>query len=259
MAFVLVKGLKIGFSEEGNGVPVVFLHGVGSDKALWNRQLNYFSKRWCAVSLDYPGYGESDLAPNDLRREEIAAYLCGALDALGIKAAHFVGLSMGGVMALEIWRQQPARLRSMVLADTFAKHPHAVEIVERAHHALATMPMQEFAQLRVPMVLSSATPDETQREVVENMARINKHTYKWAAEAVWTGDYRAALASINIPTLVVVGEHDNLTPLALSEELRAGIAGAKLKVIPDAGHISNIDNPTEFNRAVEHFIAAVET
>lgn len=258
MSFVEVRNLRLGYREEGSGAPIVFLHGVGSDKALWDKQLKYFSEKRRAVALDYPGYGESEHAPHDLQRPEIVEYLCDALDALGIEAAHFVGLSMGGVMLLEMWRQQPSRPRSMVLADTFAMHPDARSIVERAHHALATMTMREFAELRVPLVLRSDTSEALKREVIENMARIDPQSYKWAAEAVWTPDYRADLAGIDIPALIIVGEHDKLTPLALSEELLAGIESAKLKVIPDAGHISNIDNPAAFNRIVEDFIDALE-
>lgn len=258
MSFVEVRNLRLGYREEGSGAPIVFLHGVGSDKALWDKQLKYFSEKRRAVALDYPGYGESEHAPHDLQRPEIVEYLCDALDALGIERAHFVGLSMGGVILLEMWRQQPSRLSSMVLADTFAMHPDARSIVERAHHALATMTMREFAELRVPLVLRSDTSEALKREVIENMARIDPQSYKWAAEAVWTPDYRADLAGIDIPALIIVGEHDKLTPLSLSEELLAGIESATLKVIPDAGHISNIDNPAAFNRIVEDFIDALE-
>jgi len=258
VAFVDVNNFRLGYREEGSGAAIVFLHGVGSDKSLWDGQLKHFSEKRRAVSLDYPGYGESELAPHDIDRQEIAGYLCDALDALGIETAHFVGLSMGGVMLLEMWRQQPSRLRSMVLADTFAMHPEGEAIVERARHSLASMTMREFAELRVPTVLQPNAPDALKREVIENMSRIDKQSYKWAAEAVWTPDYRADLASITVPALVVVGEHDKLTPLKLSEELSANIPDAKLKVIPDAGHISNVDNDAVFNRTVEDFIDAVE-
>ena len=258
MACITVNGLNIGYSERGVGEAVVFLHGVGSDKSVWNRQLEHFSRKWRAVALDYPGYGESDLPASDLDRAAIGAYILGALDGLGIAAMHIVGLSMGGVLALEIVRRQPARLRSLVLADSFAHHPDADSILARTGSALTTMTMCEFAETRVHILLSPSADEALKREVVETMGRIDKRAYAWASVAVWTSDCRADLPRIAIPTLVVVGEHDQPTPPALSEALHAGIPGARLAVIANAGHISNIDNPAVFNHVVEDFLSGVQ-
>src|SRR5687768_9385645 len=99
MARITSNDIQIGYDERGSGDPIVFLHGVGSDKSVWARQLAHFARAWRAVALDYPGYGDSDLPARDLDRPAIAGYVRGALDALGIAAAHVVGLSMGGVIA----------------------------------------------------------------------------------------------------------------------------------------------------------------
>lgn len=256
MTTVRVNGLIIGYQEQGQGDAIVFLHGVGSDKTLWEKQLDHFSLRWRAVSLDYPGYGESGLPPKALNREEIAHYLLGAMDELGIESAHVVGLSMGGVMALEMARHQRTRLRSLVLADTFAKHPQAETIIERSRHALATMTMREFAEWRVPVVLQPHADEALKQEVIQNMARIHKTSYYWAVDAVWNADYREDLSSLNIPALIVIGQQDTLTPLSLSQELYEGIHGSQIEIIPDAGHISNVDNAVIFNQVVESFVAS---
>jgi 3-oxoadipate enol-lactonase len=254
MARINVHGLDIGYSERGGGDAILFLHGVGSDKSVWDRQLDHFSRHWRAIALDYPGYGESSQPMGALDRSAIAGYVLGALDRLGIAAAHVVGLSMGGVIGLEMAIQQPSRLRSLVLADSFAWHPDADAILARTRNALATMTMREFAEARVHVLLAPGAADELKREVVETMSRIDKRAYAWASVAVWTPDYRADLPRITVRTLVVVGEHDQPTPPALSQALQAGIRGARLAVIPNAGHISNIDNPAAFNQAVEECI-----
>jgi 3-oxoadipate enol-lactonase len=257
MARIRVHDLDIGYDERGSGDAVVFLHGVGSDKSVWGRQLEHFARGWRAVALDYPGYGESDLPPGDLDRAAIAGYVLGALDALGVGRAHVVGLSMGGVIALELAMRWPARLRSLALADSFAWHPNADAILARTRAALASMTMREFAEQRVGALLAPGAVAVLKREVVETMGRIDPRAYAWASLAVWTPDYRANLAGIAAPTLVLVGEHDQITPPALSESLAAGIPGARLEVIPGAGHIANIDNPAVFNRVVEEFIENV--
>jgi 3-oxoadipate enol-lactonase len=254
MARIHVHDLQIGYNERGAGDTLIFLHGVGSDKSVWDRQLEYFAPRWRAIALDYPGYGESSLPERGLDRASLAAYVLGALDALNVDTAHVVGLSMGGVIALELALRVPARLRSLVLADTFAWHPDARAIMERTRAALATVTMREFAEQRVDLLLAPGATPDLRAEVIETMARIDKRTYAWASAAVWTPDYRADLVRIELPALVLVGEHDRPTPPALSEALQAGLPSARLQLIDGAGHIANIDQPTAFNTAIEDFL-----
>jgi 3-oxoadipate enol-lactonase len=258
MAKVRVGHLDIAFHEKGSGKTIVFLHGVGSDISVWKRQLDYFSKKWRAVAIEYTGYGESDLPAKGLSREELGHSLFGAMDGLGILEAHIVGLSMGGVMALEMVRQQPSRLRSLTLADTFARHPNAMTILEGLHRDISTMTMDEFAKGRVDLILAPDATEALKQEVIETMAKIDKRTYYWSTTAVWTADYRKDLPQIQHPTLIAIGEHDQLTPVALSEELAREISGSKLQVIPKAGHLSNLDNPDFFNRIVSEFILSVD-
>jgi 3-oxoadipate enol-lactonase len=259
MAKIRVGHQNLAFHEKGSGSAVVFLHGVGSDISAWNRQIDDFSQRWRAVALEYPGYGESDLSANGLSREEIGRFLLGAMDGLGIADAHIVGLSMGGVMAIEMACQQAARVRSLTLADTFARHPDGMTILEGLHRDVSTMTMHDFAKGRVGLILAPDAPDTLKQEVIETMAKIDKRTYTWSTAAVWTADYRKALSQIHCPTLIVIGEHDQLTPIALSEELNRGVPGSRMEIIPEAGHLSNLDHPTFFNRIVEEFILSVDT
>ena len=258
MAKVRVGHLDIAFHEKGSGKTIVFLHGVGSDISVWKRQLDYFSKKWRAVAIEYPGYGESDLPAKGLTREELGHSLFGAMDGLGIGEAHIVGLSMGGVMALEMVGQQPGRLRSLTLANTFARHPNAMTILEGLHQDTSTMTMFEFAKGRVDLILAPDATEALKQEVVETMARIDKRTYYWSTTAVWTADYRKDLPQIRRPVLILIGEHDQLTPIALSEELAREIPDSKLQVIPKAGHLSHLDNPDFFNRIVSEFILSVD-
>jgi len=257
MARIKVSDIEIGYNARGAGAALVFLHGVGSDKSVWDRQLASFSAGYRAIALDYPGYGDSGMPPGDLDRAAIAGYVLGALDALGIGAAHLVGLSMGGVIALELARSRPERLRSLVLADSFAWHPDGDAIVARTRAALERMSMREFAEQRVEVLLAPGAGAMLRHEVVETMSRIDRRAFGWASLAVWTPDYRADLPRIATPTLVLVGEHDQITPAALSEALAAGIPGAHLALIRGAGHISNIDQPAAFDALVEAFISKV--
>lgn len=265
MAVVKVNDLHIGYNDArptgsagADEEALLFLHGVGSDKSVWDAQLEHFSQTRRAVALDYPGYGESDLPAADLNRAQIACYVFGALAALGLERAHVVGLSMGAVIALEMWRQSSSRLCSMILADAFACYPQAAQIVERSLRAIDEMTMRSFAELRVNSILTPGAPAAIKQKVTDTMARIDKRTYRWSSPAVWTADYRTLLPLVNLPTLVIVGEQDQVTPRALSEELRETIPEASMETVPAAGHLSNVENPRAFNLLIEKHINALE-
>lgn len=258
MSVVKVGDLKIGYKEVGEangGAPLIFLNGVGSDKSVWDFQLQELSKKRRVVALDYAGYGESDAPSEDLTRKQIAAYVVGAMDALEIEKAHVLGLSFGGVIAFEMFAQSPRRIASLVLADAFAMHPRADEIVERTFSLVAKMSMRAFAEQRVEVLLMPETAQEIRRQVIETFGNIHKQTFRWATRAVWTADYRNLLPQINVPTLVLVGERDAVAPVELSEELAESIKNARLEIISGASHLSNLDKPRVFNELIEKFIA----
>ncbi|MCA1623512.1 MAG: alpha/beta hydrolase [Acidobacteria bacterium] len=257
MSFVKIGNFKIGYTEKGkvNGkTPIVFLHGVGSDKSVWNEQIDFFSASRRAIAFDYAGYGESDLPEKKLTREEISAFVLKAMDDLEVEIADVVGLSMGGVIALEMFRQTKKRIHSLVLANTFAKHPNGVEVVERSQKFIENHSMLDFAEQRVELLLAPQTSQAIRSEVVESMSRIDKSTYDWASTAVWMADYTDLLSEINIPTLVIGSELDVPTPSELSKELAEKIPKAKLAIIENAGHLSNLDQPQIFNSLIVKFI-----
>lgn len=257
MSVIEIDDFKIGYQETGktdDKPPLVFLHGVGSDKSVWQNQLRYFGKSRRAIAFDYLGYNESSLATNDLSRAEIALSILAALDKLEIKRADFCGLSMGGLIALEIYKQQSEIVRSLVLANTFARHPNGAAIAARSLEFIKQNSMRAFAEQRVNHLLAPHTSESTRRQVVETMARINKQTYVWASKAVWTADYLDLLPKIAVPVLVIGGDSDEPTPPALSIELAENIKNARLEIIENAAHLSNLDQPETFNRLIQNFI-----
>lgn len=257
MSVIKIHDFKIGYTEAGqtgDKTALVFLHGVGSDKTVWQNQLAYFGKTRRTIAFDYPGYGESDLALHNLTRAEIAEYLIAGLKWLEIEKANVCGLSMGGVIALEIYKQQPELIESLILCNTFAKHPTGREIVERSAQLLENRTMREFAEQRVGALLAPNTSDEVRQTTIETMAQIDKRTYAWSSPAVWTADYLELLPKINVPTLIIGGALDQPTPPALSIELANKIPHAQLEIIENAAHLSNLDQPEIFNRLIAKFI-----
>jgi 3-oxoadipate enol-lactonase len=249
------NGYDIGYNEAGGGdlTPIVFLHGVGSDKSVWHPQLEYFGRTRRTVAFDYPGYGESDPAPKGTTRDDYASAIISAMHGLGIDRAHICGLSLGGVIAIAMHHAEPKRCASLILADTFAVHPEGRAIYERS--VTASENLRALAEARVDILLAQPAAPRIRREVVETMARIDPAAYCIGAEAVWLADQRDRAVRIRVPTLVLVGDQDLVTPPELSNELVDLIPKARMHVIQGAGHLGNLEKADEFNRMVEEFLA----
>ena len=251
-------GRALGYIEAGGGdaTPIVFLHGVGSDKSVWHPQLDHFGKTRRAIAFDYPGYGDSDPAPAGTTRDDYAAAILSAMRALGVDRAHICGLSLGGVIAIALHHAAPDACASLILADTFAVHPDGQAIYDRS--VAASADMAALASGRVDALLAAPADVAVRAEVVETMARIDPAAFRIGAEAVWLADQRDRARAIGVPTLVVCGDRDTVTPPALSDELAALIPGSMIMMIEGAGHLGNLERPNEFNRLVEDFIAPLD-
>ena len=250
---------RIGFLETGGGpaTPIIFLHGVGSDKNVWAPQLEHFVRSRRAIAFDYPGYGESEFA-DGATRDDYAIAILGAMDALGVAKAHVCGLSLGGVVAIALHAFASERCTSLIIADSFAAHPEGQSIYDRSVAASQSMTMRELAEARSGMLLGSAATPELRAEVVETMAAIDPAAYRLGAAAVWLADQRERAASIEVPTLILVGEEDGITPPALSEQLARLIPCARLQEIAAAGHLANAEQPAAFNSAIESFLSELD-
>jgi 3-oxoadipate enol-lactonase len=251
------NGCQIGYDEAGagSGVPIVFLHGVGSDRSVWHPQLEHFGATRRAIAVDYPGYGDSDPAPEGTTRDDYASAIISAMDGLGVHRAHVCGLSLGGVVAIAIHHAAPERCGSLILADTFAVHPDGRAIYERSLAGSRDLPAT--AEARVDVLIAQPADPEVRREVVETMSRIDPAAYRIGAEAVWLADQRDRARAIRAPALVIVGDQDLITPADLSNELVDLILDARMQVIGGAGHLTNLERPREFNSMVDRFLTAI--
>jgi 3-oxoadipate enol-lactonase len=248
------NGYDIGYAEAGGGdaIPIVFLHGVGSDKSVWHLQLGHFGKARRAIAFDYPGYGESDPAPDGTTRDDYASAIISAMHELGVGRAHVCGLSLGGVVAIAMHHSDPERCSSLILADTFAVHPEGRAIYDRS--IAGSRDLSAMAEARVDVLIGQPCDLNVRREVVDTMSRIDPAAYRIGAEAVWLADQRNRAGEIRVPTLVIVGGQDLVTPVELSNELVDLIPDARMQVIVGAGHLANLEKPDAFNSAVEEFI-----
>jgi 3-oxoadipate enol-lactonase len=260
MGSIATERGRIGVDEagSGDGLPIVFLHGVGSDKSIWRPQLEHFGKTRRALAFDYPGYGESGFVEG-ATRDDFAASIFAALDALEIDRAHVCGLSLGGVIAMAMHAAAPDRCVSLIIADSFAVHPDGQGIYDRSVAASRSMTMRELAEARTPALLGSAATDALRQEVIETMAAIDPAAFRLGAAAVWLADQRDRAAAVEVPTLVLCGDEDGITSPQLSEELHQLIAGSRLEIIGASGHLANAEQAGAFNAAIDRFLLEIGT
>lgn len=256
-----IRGVTIAFDKAGNGSElIVFIHGVGADRTSWKPQLPFFAEQsYTAIAIDMRGSGDSNARQNDgllapISRFEFAQDVDGLIKELGFSKAHWIGNSMGGVIILEALSQQLQSLDKVVLCNTFAKHPESIQILPRASQSLSAKSLQQFAAERIPLVLRQDTDPTTLKEAIYAMARKDPESYLASWRATWSPDYRSMLSAITHRTLVVTSTLDTITPPALGEEIAAAIPEAKLISIENAGHISNLDNPDDFNTSILQFL-----
>jgi 3-oxoadipate enol-lactonase len=249
---------SIGYEEAGSGArtPIVFLHGVGSDKSVWHPQLDYFGQSRRALAFDYPGYGDSDPVPEGTTRDDYATAILSALETLDIDNAHFCGLSLGGVIAIAIEHAASRSCASLILADTFASNPEGQRIYDRS--VAGSTDLRAFAEARADFLLAQPADPAVRNEIVETMARIDPTAYRIGAEAVWLADQRDRARDIEVPTLILCGNDDSVTPPHLSRALRDLIRGSTLEIVSGAGHLTNLEQPEAFNALIGDFLDRVE-
>jgi 3-oxoadipate enol-lactonase len=252
-------GIAIGYDAVGDGgaTPIVFLHGVGSDRSVWRPQLGHFGRERRALAFDHPGYGDSDPAPEATTRDDYAAAILAAMDALEVERAHVCGLSLGGVVAIAMNAAAPDRCASLILADTFAVHPEGQAIYDRS--LAGSQNMRFFAEARVDVLLAQPAAPAVRAEVIETMAGIDPAAYRIGAEAVWLADQADRASAIRVATLVLCGSDDRVTPPALSRTLAGLIPGAHYEIVEGAGHLSNLERPAAFNTLVGAFVRGVDS
>lgn len=248
----------IGVEQRGaGGTPLLFLHGVGSDRHAWDRQLDRFGADRLTLAIDYPGYGDSAFIPG-ATRDTFAEAALAVLDALGIARAHVCGLSLGGVVAIAMAARAPGRIASLILADTFARHPEGLAIHDRSLAGAEQLGMAGLANARADALLAQPADPAIRAEVVATMSAIDPAAYRLAAAAVWLADQTKAAAAIRQPTLILCGSEDKITPPLLSEELKTLIPHAGLVEIAGAGHLPNLERSAVFDRVVAAFLAEMD-
>jgi pimeloyl-ACP methyl ester carboxylesterase len=250
------NGETIFYIDEGAGPPVLFIHSLGSNNSLYVDQIAALKDRYRCIAPDCRGHGASSYN-GTFTVEEAAADHKAVLDHLGIDKCHIVGLSMGGPIALNFNTRWPDVAQSMVIIDSFARvRAGAEDRIYATQEAVAYLSMLEFGNQYAGDRLMPTTPIDKLDELAAEIAKCPSKAYVDTVRAIFTYDGIGDLARVTAPTLVLIGDSDDATPMSESEFIRDGIAGSKIHVIADAGHLSTIDSPAEVTAELSAFLSA---
>ncbi len=257
-----VDGLSVAYQRTGDGPALVLLHGFTHDSRVWKPQLDSLSGRFAVIAWDAPGAGQSPDPPETFEIDDWADCLAGFLDAVGFEQAHIVGLSWGGLLAQEFYRRHSARVRSLVLADTYAgwkgSLPEPIP-EERLAACLrdALLPPGEFVPKYLPGMFSESPRQEAREELERIMFDFHPIGFRLMATALAHADTRDLLPKIRVPTLLIWGDADARSPMAVAHQIHDAMPGTRLAVISGAGHVSNLEQPAQFNAEVRDFCLSV--
>jgi len=243
-----------------SGLPVVFIHGFPFSHAMWLPQLEAASASFRAIAYDLRGFGASRADLSYFSIEGHVDDLVGLLDELRVPQAILVGLSMGGYIALRALERNPERILGAVLADTRAEADSNEMKIKRAGQMKQILQegLAGFAENQCRAVFTTENL-EKKSEIVRGirdvilqtpLATVAGHLSALAART----DTTAALPKIQVPTLILVGEKDTLTPPEAARAMHENIPGSRLEILPHAAHLSNLENPEAFNRHLLQFL-----
>lgn len=258
MAKIRANGIEVHYEVRGEGPWLVLSHSLACDLTMWDEQVGALSRNFRVLRYDTRGHGRSDASPAPYTLELLADDLKALLDGLQIRRAHFAGLSMGGMIGQTFALRHPEVLQTLILCDTTSAYPPSVVPVwaERTRAARR----QGMAAL-VDSTLArwfTAPFRKSRPDVMQRFAALISGTpvegYVGCSDALVRIDVTARLATLRLPALVIVGEHDPGTPPAMAQAIHQHLPGSELALIRGAAHISNVEQPEEFNRLVLDFL-----
>jgi 3-oxoadipate enol-lactonase len=239
----------------GNGPLVLFMHGIGGNRGNWRAQLPAFARHFSCVAWDARGYGASDDYDGPLAFDDFVADVLRVIDHFGAVRAHLVGLSMGGRIAMRTALLHPECVATLTLLDThegfeaFSPEQRQAFVDSRRAPLLAGKEPADIADaVARSLVGPKATPDQLQ-QLVDSIASLHKASYIKSLQATVDQVTLGDISQIQAPAHFVVGADDRLTPVAMHHEMAGKLRGAPVSVLPDAGHLSNIENAPAFNEA----------
>jgi 3-oxoadipate enol-lactonase len=259
---ISANGIDINYSIEGEGPWLTMSHSLACNLHMWDEEAKRLSKRYKVLRYDTRGHGGSSAPSGAYTLDLLADDLHGLLLALGVQSTHFAGLSMGGMIGQTFALKYPGMFNSLALCDTTSRYPAgAAGLWAERIKTVETSGMEPLVATTLERWFTEAFR-KARPDVVEGVAAMIRTTpgsgYIGCCHAIPKIDLTARLKEIRCPAVVIVGKDDPGTPVAMAEEIQQALPGSTLVVIPSAAHLSNLEQPDAFNRALGDFFDRVK-
>ncbi len=255
-----VKGIAVHEYGDRNKVPIIFIHGFPYNSTMWAQQIKMLKEHYYCVAYDIRGMGETPPGDGQFTIEMFVDDLFAVIDGLDLERPVVIGFSMGGYIALRAMEREPDRFRALILSDTKAEADDDAGRLKRANaiNIINKDGVEQFVSEFVPLAFSEAAQQnipETYNLFLERAQAESPIGVKGCLLAMSARtDTTNSLADIRIPTLLLVGEHDTLTPPGVMQQMQDRIGGSVIVHVPKAGHMAPIENPEFVTQAIEEFL-----
>ena len=261
MPYLSVADTRLYYEDEGTGPPLLFVHGLGSSTRDWHEQAGPFAEHYRVLRVDLRGHGRSDRPEGPYHMATFARDVAVLLRRLDAAPAHVVGLSMGGMVALQLAADAPRLVRSLVVvnsvADTRLHTWRDVWFYLSRRLAVQVLGMRRVGRLIARRLFVEPEQEDLRQEFVRRWAENDKQGYLWSVDTIMGWSVAGRLSSITAPTLLVSSEHD-YTPVTEKNRIAATMPYADLTVVEDARHALPVEKPEAFNALLEDFLARVD-
>lgn len=252
-------GIEISYEVQGSGPWLVLSHSLACNMSMWDEQVAAFADRFRVLRFDTRGHGQSSAPEGAYTLDQLADDVKALLDALGVTSCHWVGLSLGGMIGQTFALRYPGMFRTLTLADTTSRHAEDAKPIWEARIKAA---LEQGMAGIVAATLERWFTEPFRRANAAMMERVGAMIrgtpvagYVGCARAISAVNLTHRLKEIGCPALVMVGEQDAGTPVAMSREIHENMPGSELVIIPSASHLSNLEQPARFNGALAEFLA----
>lgn len=258
---VHAAGIDMQVQIKGEGSPLLMVHGFPLDHTMWQAQIDLLANHAMCIAPDLRGFGQSGTVEGVLTMERLADDLANLLDALRITdAVTFCGLSMGGYVGWQFLRRHPSRVRRLILCDTraAADSPEVAAGRHKTAELVTTTGSRALVTTMIPKLFSEATRNQ-RPELVDQVRQTIQATNPQSAAAALRGmaerrDFQKDLPQVGMPTLVICGTEDTITPMSEMQAMAAAIPNSRFVEIPDAGHMAPLENPQPVYAAIKYFL-----
>jgi len=255
---VTVNDVTVHYALEGAGPALTLVHSLGTNLSLWDPQAGPLSSRFSVLRYDVRGHGKSSVPPGPYSVEQMADDLYRVLAELRIARTHVVGIAMGGMIAMALALAHPDMVTSLVLSDTTSRYgPEAARGVKDRSRIVETHGMAAVVEPVLERVFTAGFRErhpETADRVRDMFVATDPMGFIWSSQAIACADLYEQLPAIACPALVMVGDQDKATPVEMAKLIVDQIPRAELVILEAASHLSSLEQPDAFNRAVLAFL-----